>query len=411
MRKEHLLIVAWAMSWALLSVSWPGIGMAGQAAPVLVGLDADMSSGSARSGEAIRRGIVLAMARINERGGVLGRPLELVVRDHRGNPARGVDNMEQFARMGDLVAVVGGLHTPVVLAELKVIHENHLLYLVPWAAGTGVVDNGYHPNYVFRVSVRDEYAGEFLVQQALAMGHKRAALLLEQTGWGRSNEQSMSAALGSRGLQPVTVQWFHWGAHDLTRQIQASLDEGADVILMVANAPEGVTAVAGMAAFPPDQRLPIVSHWGITGGSFFREAHQHLQKVDLVFLQTFSFLDPPFPDRARELLLVCQTHFPGCQRPEDLFSPAGTAHAWDLIHLLALAIEKAGTIDRPAVRDAMENLASYDGLVRNYRPPFTPERHDALTAEDFRMARYNAEGVIVPLPKAIPPREASTVQP
>ena len=57
------------------------------------------------------QGIVLAIEEINKGGGVLGRPLKLVAKDHRGNPARGIDNMTDFANMHDLVAVVGGIHT------------------------------------------------------------------------------------------------------------------------------------------------------------------------------------------------------------------------------------------------------------------------------------------------------------
>ncbi|MCF8081654.1 MAG: ABC transporter substrate-binding protein [Deltaproteobacteria bacterium] len=369
---------------------------AGSPDPIMVGLDADMSSGSARSGEAIRRGIVLAMDEINGRGGVLGRPLQLVVKDHRGNPARGVDNIKAFGDMKNLVAVVGGLHTPVALAELEAIHKNRIIYLDPWAAGTPVVDNGYDPNFVFRVSVRDEYAGGFLVDKALEMGHKKVALLLEQTGWGRSNERSMKEALKTRWLRPVTIQWFHWGVQDLTRQIRGAREAGADVIILVANAPEGIVAVTSMAGLPPEQRLHIISHWGITGGEFFKHAEERLKQVHLVFLQTYSFLDPPFPEKAEALFSAYQKKFPECNTVEDIFAPVGTAHAYDLMHLLALAIEKAGTTDRPAVRKALENLDPYQGLVRYYDPAFTKDRHDALDASDFSLARYTPEGIIVP---------------
>ena len=126
---------------------------------IVIGIDADMSSGAAQAGEAIRRGVALALDEINAEGGLLGRPVECVVRDHRGNPSRGVDNITEFAQMRDVLAVVGGIHTPVALQELDVIHREQMLYLDPWAAGTPVVDNGRNPNFVFRVSVRDEYAG------------------------------------------------------------------------------------------------------------------------------------------------------------------------------------------------------------------------------------------------------------
>ena len=75
---------------------------------LLVCLDADMSASSAQAGEAIRRGAALAIKEINAAGGVLGRPLELLIRDHRGNPDRGVDNLDEFAGMTDVIAVIGG---------------------------------------------------------------------------------------------------------------------------------------------------------------------------------------------------------------------------------------------------------------------------------------------------------------
>ncbi len=74
--------------------------------------------------------------------------------------------MESCAAMSNVVAILGGIHTPVAMDELKTIHELQMIYLGPWAAGTPVVKNGHSPNYVFRVSVRDEYAGAFLVGSA-----------------------------------------------------------------------------------------------------------------------------------------------------------------------------------------------------------------------------------------------------
>ena len=75
---------------------------------IVIGLDADMTSAAAQSGEAIRRGALLAIDEINDAGGLLGRPVELVIRDHRGNPERGVDNIADFAAMKNMLAVVGG---------------------------------------------------------------------------------------------------------------------------------------------------------------------------------------------------------------------------------------------------------------------------------------------------------------
>ena len=361
--------------------------------PFIIGLDADLTSGSAESGLAIRRGIELAIEEINSTGGVLGRPLSLVIRDHHGNPSRGIDSILEFAKTPNLVAVVGGLHTPVAMAELPAIHDKKLIYLGPWAAGTPVVDNGYSPNFVFRVSVRDALAGGYLIDQALAQGFRKPALLLENTGWGRSNAKAMKAALAKKGMEPATVQWFNWGAKETYDQLTAMGSSGADVVILVANAPEGVAVIKTMAALPEAQRRTIISHWGITGGSFFEDAKTVLTKIDLMFLQTFSFLATASRPETKKVTIAYLKRY-GSADATGIKSPTGTAHAYDLVHLLALAMEGANSSDSSQVRDAMEKITSHKGLVRSYDPPFTPTRHDALTREDFHLARYDENGII-----------------
>ena len=364
--------------------------------PVRIGLNADLSAADAESGEAIRRGALLAMAEINAAGGVLGRPLSLDVRDHRRNPARGVANVQAFAAEPDLVAIIGGKHTPVIFAELDAIHAHRIPYLIPWAAGTGLVDNGYTPNFVFRVSVRDEYAGRFLVEHALERGYQRLGLVLEQTGWGRSNELAVQFALADHGLRPTHTEWFNWGESDFKATLRRLEEVGVDVVIFVGNAPDGVSFIRALAQRPAMQRLPVISHWGISGGEFTEPLGEILNHVDLVFLQTFSFLAPPFPERAARVFQDYQQHFAPVSSPAEIAAPTGLAHAYDLVHLLALAIEHAGSTERSAVRDALEHIRFHAGLLRDYQPPFTSERHDALTTADYRLARY-VNGMIVPL--------------
>jgi branched-chain amino acid transport system substrate-binding protein len=156
-----------------------------------------------------------------------------------------------------------------------------------------------------------------------------------------------------------------------------------------------------MAGLPEQRRLPIISHWGITGSGrrFFTQAQDSLSRVNLAFMQTFSFLDPPLPERAQRVFEAYCATFTPCQSPRDVFLPVGTAQAYDLIHLLALAIKQAQSLDRVAIRDALEHLGPYAGLLRDYTPPFTVDRHDALDLSDLRLARYDTDGTIIPVPR------------
>src|SRR5262245_9220774 len=98
--------------------------------PVKVALVAAMSGGSALSGEAIKRGLTVAIDEINARGGVLGgSKLDLVIRDEEGNPSKGVTAARDVIEREKAVAVFGGLHSPVGLAMLPVFHELKVPYV------------------------------------------------------------------------------------------------------------------------------------------------------------------------------------------------------------------------------------------------------------------------------------------
>ena len=397
------VVVRTVAAWIALGlVAGTGVAVAqtSDPPPIVVGLDADMSSVNDAVGLEIQRGAELAIEEINAAGGVLGRPLVLDVRDHRRNPARGEANVRAFAENPDLVAVLGGKQTPVILAELPTIHELGLPYLIPWAAGTILIDNGFDPNYVFRVSVRDELAGGVLVRHGLARGFRSFGLLLEQTGWGRSNEVALRDALAEAGLAPARIEWFNWGQDAFSSAIDRLVADGADVVVFVGNSSEGVPFARAMAARPPGERLPIVSHWGIVGDEFELRAAGAIDALDLVVLQTFSFFDPPFPDRAAAVLGRYVERYLGrdasTARPGDVVAPGAIAHTYDLVGMLAAAIERAGPTERAAVRDALETLPFHAGLLRDYDPPFAPGRHDALDASGFFLARWQG-ATIVPL--------------
>jgi branched-chain amino acid transport system substrate-binding protein len=85
----------------------------------------------------------------------------------------------------------------------------------------------------------------------------------------------------------------------------------------------------------------------------------------------------------------------GVRRIEDIESPVGVAHAYDMTHILARAVALAGRAERDAVRDGLERVPAHDGLVRRYAPPFTRDRHEALGASELMMCRYRDDGVLV----------------
>ena len=381
----------------LLTVCLLAVTAAGATAqskePVKIGLTAAVSGGSAASGEAIKRGLEIAIAEVNAKGGVLnGRPLQLIVRDDEGQPAKGVTIARELVEREKVTAVFGGLHTPVALAQVAVWQELKTPYMGAWAAGTNITRNGQTPNYVFRVSANDDDADKFLTRYATDVLRKgKPGLLLENTSWGQSNEAGLTKWLGAKGIKAVGIEKFNWGDPDMSPQLLRLKGAGADHVVLVANAPEGAQVVKSRAKI--GWEIPMVSHWGISGGRFAELTGDLSDGV--AFLQTYSFFGKQ-NERGEYVLKMLKEKY-GVKGPEDVIAPVGTANAYDGLHLMAMAIEQAGSAEGAKVRDALENLsAEYKGLIKTYRKPFTTEQHDALNDADYIMVVWKA-GKIVPL--------------
>jgi branched-chain amino acid transport system substrate-binding protein len=120
-----------------------------------------------------------------------------------------------------------------------------------------------------------------------------------------------------------------------------------------------------------------------------------LHELDFSVVQTFSFFTAPAGPLQR--FMQGASEVAGIDNIEQLRSPVGSAHGYDIVQLLALAIERAGSSERAAVRAALESGIVHDGLVRSYQPAFTPDGHDALSPDQVFMARFRPDGVIEPI--------------
>ncbi|MGC3963170.1 MAG: ABC transporter substrate-binding protein [Rhodocyclaceae bacterium] len=113
------------------------------AEPIKIGLVTALSGQSALAGEALTRGMTIAIEEINAKGGLLGgRKLELVRRDDEGNPAKGVTAARELIYKEKVAVLFGGLDTPVSVAIVQMTNQEKVPFMGPWAAGTPITKNG-----------------------------------------------------------------------------------------------------------------------------------------------------------------------------------------------------------------------------------------------------------------------------
>jgi branched-chain amino acid transport system substrate-binding protein len=375
--------LAWAAAAALAFLISPAPAFA--ADPIKIGQVAALSGPSAQSGEAMTRGLQIAIDEINAKGGLLkGRQLRLIQRDDESNPPKGLIAARELIFKEKVAAFFGGLDTPVSLAIVPVANREAVPFIGIWAAGTNITHNGAKPNFVFRVSAVDALVDVRLLKHAEKLGSKKAGLILINNPWGESNEKGLKAAAeANKNLAIVGIEKFENNDVDLVPQLTRLKQAGADVLILVGNAAPGAQVMKSRERMA--WKVPVVSHWGISGGRFPELAGP--SAGDAQFVQTHSFFGEQNA-AGKRLIAALVKKYPEIKGPADIFSPVGTANAYDAMHLLAMAIEKAGSTDGNAIRQALESLGTYEGLIKTYRQPFTADNHDALGPDDYVMVRY-----------------------
>jgi branched-chain amino acid transport system substrate-binding protein len=375
---------------AILIGSLPFAERAQAADPIKIGLVTALSGQSARAGEALTRGATIAIEDINAKGGVLGRPLELVRRDDESNPAKGLIAARELIQREKVAVLVGGLDTPVELAIVPFVNNVKMPFVVPWAAGTNITQNGAASNYVFRVSAMDDEVDKAIVQFASkTYGAKKPGLILVNNPWGESNEHGLRAALKAAGIEPAGVEKFEPNDVDVVAQLSRLKQAGADALFLVGNvgpSSQVVKSLDRMGWAPP-----IVSHWGPAGGRFTELAGPNAKNV--IFVQTYSFFGDLSPVGKR-VMAELQAKYPDIKGPADVTPAVGFANAYDSINVIARAIQKAGSTDPTAIRDGFYGIDRLEGLIKTYEKPFAQDKHDALTAQDYIWARFEDNHIL-----------------
>jgi branched-chain amino acid transport system substrate-binding protein len=367
-----------------------------QNAPVWIGFDDAYGLKTNTSAIATEWGIKAALEEINNKGGVLnGRPLKLITTDNKGISARGKDNFVQLASTKDLVAVLTGKFSPISVEMLPEAHRLKVPLISVWGSADPITDHDHKPSYSFRVSLKDEWGVEAMMNRLSSKYRVRqACAILPNTAWGRSAEKVILEKSGKGTAQFPVVRWYNWGDPSLKDQYRACLESRTQGLLFVGNEKEGAMLVKEIAAQDPAMRIPVVAHWGAVGGTLHELVTEELPKVRIDFIQTFTFINNQRPRAVYLADWILKNN--GLKSTLDIPSPVGAAHAYDTVHLLAKAIDTAKTTAPHKIRDALEKLPAFHGAVRHYNKPFTPHRHDALDKSQVLFVKLTPLGHLIP---------------
>ena len=189
--------------------------------------------------EPYKKGMELALTEINAGGGVIGRPLELVIRDDNGTPGDAVRVAEELLSREKVVMLMGTFASNVGLAVADLARQRKAMFLAAEPLTDKIVwDNGNR--YTFRLRASTFMQTAMLVPEAAKLGKKRWAIVYPNYEYGQAAAATFKKQMlfrQSGGLEFIE-QAVPLGKIDSGAVVQALLDAQPDAIFSALFGPD-----------------------------------------------------------------------------------------------------------------------------------------------------------------------------
>ena len=360
--------------------------------PVRIGVIGPFSGPSSDFGNPMLHGVQLAVDEINAVGGYLGRPLELVVKDDQGNPDAGLKASQEVANTPGVIATIGFCNTGVAAKSLDVFQNGQMPLIIPCSTGTPLTTKFPAPqSYIFRTSARDAIQAPFVVDDLVKRGWTKVAIFADTTGYGEAGLKDVEAALAAKQLKPVYVARFGLGVKDLTKEMAAAKDAGANVVFSYTVGPENAVIANSKKEIKWD--VPQVGAWTLSFPFFLDGAKSAAEGA----LMAQTFIAEPSNERRAAFLSAYNRKF-----KQKIAVPMAAAQSYDTTYLLTYALLgiRDGKFNGPAIMAALENISRvYYGVVSTYDKPFSLDDKDAITPNMLVMGKVKGGSITFAYPE------------
>lgn len=318
--------------------------------PIRIGFQGPITGPWAYEGELAVQCVQVAVKLINERGGVLGRPLELVIEDDGGTPRGGVLAAQRLVAMG-VPASVASYGSSICEPASAIYEEGSVVMINYGCTAVGLSQHNY--NYYFRTCGRDDAQGVYFAEVVVPMfGARRVALMHDNTTFAKGVAEETL-----RALQPmieaglVEVVYYDAivpGERDYTPAITSVRDANPDIWYYTGYYPEfGLLLRQGKDLGFDWTECPIVGANPCVYTETIEIAGLDAAMGALMTQEPLlAYL--PYPE-AEE--------FRGAFQAEHGFIPDSpwAVYAADAVNTIAFAMEKAGTTDPTALADLLHS--------------------------------------------------------
>ncbi|QYM75151.1 ABC transporter substrate-binding protein [Leucobacter luti] len=315
-----------------------------------LGYTATLSGDFASYGLEMREGIDLAIEEINADGGVLERDLTTEVVDDEGKPANGPVIAQEMCDNAEIPAVLGFSFSSVALSGLPIYTQCGLPIVA--SAVTSPELSGASDIF-FRTVFTDAYQGaeaaSFISEHR---GVKKVAVLYQQDDYGKGVADAFSTGIEEAGGEVTSSQAYQLGTVNFGSTVDTALKGDPDAVFIGGFYTEAGKIVNQIRDAGSD--IPIFASDGAASPLFLDLAGANAEGVEVY--AAFSASDP----RAESSAFV-----KAFTKKYDKEPSSWAALAYDATYVVSDAIESAGSTDRAAVAEAIQNTKDFAGVSGN----------------------------------------------
>ena len=345
MRKINMFVVG-----AMMLIG--GCGKSGEVAKpetIKIGGMAPLTGALAIYGVTTTNGAELAVKEINENGGVLGKKIEYVMLDTKGDSTEAV--MAYNKLVDEKVAgIIGEVTSKPTLAVAEVAVQDNMPLITPTGTQVDITEAG--PN-VFRVCFTNPYQGKVLaITSKERLGADTVAVMLNNSSdYSDGITKAFIEESEKLGMKVMGVEGYSDGDKDFRPQLTKLAAMNPDVVLI----PEYYEQAALIATQAREVGVKSI----FVGSDGWDGIAKTLDKSSYSAIENSYFTNHfSMEDQSEKIQNFLKDYRETYKEDPSAFSALG----YDAIYMMKSAIEKAGTTDKQKVVDALKGI-EYDGIT------------------------------------------------
>jgi branched-chain amino acid transport system substrate-binding protein len=348
--------------------------------PIKIGAFFALSGPAAAIGTPTKLVAEMVVEKINNEGGINGRPLELVIGDTESDAAKAATIAKKFIHSDKVAAIIGPTRTDTGMAVKKIVEEAGMPTFMT-VGGDPVIMGGEKFgsfNYVFKSPQRSSTAVKRLYMYLKDKKMTKVALITATDGFGKDGARWLEKLAPDYGLKIVAHESFGPKDTDMTAQLTKIKKAKPDAIVCWTIGPAG--AIVSKNKLQLGIKTPLFQCHGLPDPKYIELAGKAAEGDRMSSTKLMAVNQLPDNDPQKQVIQEFIKLYKDKGYDKQFPINTHSGYAWDAIMIVAKAMDKAGT-DPNKLKEAIEQTKGYVGVSGIYN--LTPEDHNGLDEDSM----------------------------